>query len=149
MNKRIINDWKSDCETAEKMRSRKRGKHLPQIQELDSLVVFSMDVVALYPNILAEMAKVAVAEAIERTEMDWENIDVVNLQRYVAMTLSKEEIKDKGLQDIIPDPKGTTTFHSFVNPRKTAAQTGGDSQFREATRIPNEKEVKVLIGEMI
>ena len=62
--------------------------------------------------------------------------------------MSHEEIVNEGIRDIIPIPKGTTTFRSFSNPRKNAKETDGDSQFREAVRLPTKDEVVKLIGIM-
>ena len=36
----------------------------------------------------------------------------------------------EGIRDIVPIPKGTTTFKSFSAPRKNAEEADGDSQFR-------------------
>ena len=69
-----------------------------------------MDVVALYPSIVRDMAKKAVLEAIARTDITWENVDTTNLTRYVAMTMSREKIERLELSDIIPEPKKTMIF---------------------------------------
>ena len=82
-----------------------------------------MDVVALYPLIMRGMAKEAVLEAISTTDIRWDNVDVTNLTRHVAMTSSREDIDRMGIRDIILVPKGTTTFRSFLDPRKNARTT--------------------------
>ena len=44
-------------------------------QARDNLVVFSMDVVALYPSIVRDMAMKAVEKAITETDIAWDNVD--------------------------------------------------------------------------
>ena len=93
---------------AQKDRERKtkgNGRQ-PSIQAKGSLVVFSMDVVALYLSITRVMAKTAVRKAIEIAEMEWKAVKVKHLTRYVAMTISHEEIVNDGIRDIAPIPKG-------------------------------------------
>ena len=58
--------------------------------------------------------------------------------------MENSEIVTAGLLDVIPKPKGTTTFKSYVNPNKKAKETQGDSQFREAARLPTEKEIRKM-----
>ena len=125
-----------------KLRLRKRGRHLPQIQDMNSLVVFSMDVVALYPSILAEMAKDAITKAIERSDIKWKDVNTKQLSRYVAMTRDRKEIVKLGLGEVVPQPKGTTTFRSYSAPRDNAKNTDGDSEFTGDTRDPSPKETK-------
>ena len=60
--------------------------------------------------------------------------------------LPKKVIKALKLTDVVPIPKSTTTFKSFITPKGTAKATNGDSQFSKPKRLPNVNEVKKLIG---
>ena len=42
------------------------------------------------------------AELLENSELEVENIDDIELAKYVAVVVNKEEIKEKGLENIIP-----------------------------------------------
>ena len=64
------------------------------------------------------------------------------------MTRDRSEIDKLGLGEVIPHPKGTTTFRSFSSPKDNAARTDGDSQFSGVTRDPSAREVRRMIGLM-
>ena len=92
----------------------------------------------------------AVEKAITDTDAAWDNVDSTNLTRYVAMTVPREDIERLELTEIFPEPKGTTTFRSFLDPKGTARDTHGDSQFKPGNlRNPTNKEKKILIGMMV
>ena len=110
------------------------------------MTVFSMDIVALYPSIKKDMAVEAVTKAISTSSIEFKNIDTTTLVRHVALTQSKKVIKALKLTDVVPIPKSTTTFKSFITPKGTAKATNGDSQFSKPKRLPNVNEVKKLIG---
>ena len=145
-NTRIRQNWDEDVELARKHRERRRSNMPSQLQEMDKLCVFSMDIVALYPSIRKDMAVEAVRKAISTSTVDFENIDVTTLVRHVAMTQSRKVLKDLKLLDVVPVPKSTTTFKSFITPRGTARDTDGNSQFTAPKRIPTVNKVKKLIG---
>ena len=90
-------------------------------------MIFSMDVVALYPSILKNMAEEAVRKSIENSTIKWENVNTTQLVRHVATTYDRSEIEKLGLSDIVPRPKPRTTFKSFVNPTKKSKSTNGNS----------------------
>ena len=76
-------------------------------------------------------------------------VDTKHLLRYVSMVLSKEEVEKEGLGEVLPVPKGTTTFHSFTNPKKRARETNGDNQYHEPLRNPTKEEIQQCIGIMV
>ena len=107
-----------------------------------------MDVKALYPSIKKEMAAQAIEEAMTKSKLEWKNIDMKYITRYVSLTVDKETIDKHDLSEVIPKPKSTTTLHSFVNPssKSRAKATDGDSQFDPPERNPTAKEREKLIG---
>ena len=111
-------------------------------------MIFSLDVVALYPSIMRGMAMEAISKAIERSDIRWEQVNTKWLSRYVAMTRDRKEINRLGLGEVVPHPKGKTTFRSYSAPRDNAKTTDGDSQFTGETRRPSQKETRRLIGLM-
>ena len=146
VNEKISSEWEQDCEIAEKLRKRRRPGNPTTKQERDEVVVFSMDVVALYPSILKDMAQDAVRKAIERCNLRWENVNVKLLVRHIATIYDIQTIERLGLSEVVPRPKPRTTFRSFVNHTKKSKQTNGDSQFFRVVRHPIEKEIVRLIG---
>ena len=149
VNKKIAKTWNSDRERAESIRKSRRKSKPTAIQERDSLIVFGMDVAALYPSITRDMAKKAVMKAIKLSDTKWENVNVIDLVRAVAMTTDRNEIDRMELSEVVPVPKGTTTLKSFVEPGKAARSSNGDSQFYDAVRDPTNDEKEILIGIMI
>ena len=102
-------------------------QHLSSDSQHNKLMVMSMDVSALYPSIKVEMAKEAIIEAITKSDMEWSDIDMTNIARYIAVTHTREELGALELDEVIPEPMGTTTLNSFVNPKRTAKESQGES----------------------
>jgi hypothetical protein len=119
---------------------------LPQIQHRSNRCTGSMDVKALYPSILMEMAGEASEKAIAETDMDLGNINKKSLVRFVAMKFNRKEIIDNDLGNVVPVPKTKTTFNSFANPRGPSKVANGDNQFNAAASGPNKEQVKKLLG---
>ena len=69
--------------------------------------------------------------------MKWENINVKQLNRHLSLVYERKVINDFCRSDVIPIPKSKTTLNSFINPKKTAKATNGDSQFSEAPKEPS------------
>ena len=67
-------------------------KPLP-IQRRGKVCVIGMDVVALYPSIKKDIAAEAVTKAIKNANIEWANIDIHKLRRYVAITTPQKVIK--------------------------------------------------------
>ena len=94
---------------------------------MDELVVFSMDVVALYPSIMRDMAMEAIKSAINISEIVWENVDVKRLTRHVSIMCSRKEVCNANLGQCVSIPKSRTTLKSYIYPTDRAKETGGDS----------------------
>ena len=110
-----------------------------------------MDVKALYPSIKKEMAAQAIKEAMTKPKLEWRNIDMKYLTRYVSLTVDKETIDKHDLSEVVPVPKSTSTINSFVNPssKSRAKATDGESQFEPPKRNLTKKERDKLIGLVI
>ena len=127
-----------------------RNNTIPTVQDSSKTLIGSMDVKALCPSILKAMAARAARDAVNKTKLEWKNIDVTTLIRYVAVKIDREAIIKEHLDDVVPLPKGTTTLKSFANPRgKEAMRTFRASQFYPTKRLPSKSEVTKIIGLMI
>ena len=62
--------------------------------------------------------------------------------------MSDDEIRTEGIREIIPIPDGRMTFRSYADPKGTALETNGDSQFTAPVRRPTEREIVTCIGLM-
>ena len=74
-----------------------------------------MDVSALYPSITVELAYETMLKVIRDSKLPWENIDITTLERFIALTVSRDELDRLKIGDYIPTPKPRTTFNSWVN----------------------------------
>ena len=66
------------------------------------IIILSMDVIKLYPSLQKEVCKRAIKWLIGKSDISLENIDWVQIVRYVAVNMSAEEIAEEGLTDVIP-----------------------------------------------
>ena len=110
------------------------------------MVIFSMDVCALYPSIKKEMAARAIMDAMNKADMEWKNIDITTLVRHVSLQYDRRTLKRLKLSEVVPNPKSRTTFNSFINPRKNSKISNGENQFDAPVRLPTVEETKRLIG---
>ena len=67
-----------------------------------NLVVASMDVVGLYPNLDIRKSAKAVGETASSTDIELVNANWEWAQKFVAMNLSQAEIEQEGLEVVIP-----------------------------------------------
>ena len=61
-----------------------------------------MDVKSLYPSITKAVAKKAIEDIIQNTDINILNINWWEVVKYVFVTISQQEINDKELSDVIP-----------------------------------------------
>ena len=65
VNRKIEERWERDKEIASKLRERRRTGNPASKQEMVEVIIFSMDVVALYPSILKDIVPEAIRKGIE------------------------------------------------------------------------------------
>ena len=68
----------------------RRSNTVPTLQDLDSTIVLSMDVTALFPSISIELASKTMFKAIMNSKIPWEQIDTRQLSRYIAITIPRK-----------------------------------------------------------
>ena len=71
---------------------------------------------------------------VKTSNLTWENIDIITLERFIAVTIDRSELKSHRIDECIPVPEPRTTLNSWVNPTQRARETNSDSQFRPKTR---------------
>ena len=69
------------------------------------VIISSMDVVALYPNLDITRSAIEVGKEIEETEIEYKNIDYELGGRFIASNLTQDEIDREGLSRIVPRRK--------------------------------------------
>ena len=100
--------------TAEETRSRLEWKHSKEGREV---IITSMDVIALYPNLRIERCAEEVGKEIEETEVEYENIDYRMGGKFIASNMSQADIDREGLGRIVPKRKS-----------KFGTRPGGDTK---------------------
>ena len=74
-----------------------------------------MDVKALYPSMKWADIVLAVKEMIENSDMDIENINWREADKYIAVMVPPEEIEREGLTLVIPKRKKRRTRKITIN----------------------------------
>ena len=108
---RIITDFAdaanihTECRSSEEMRAafEEYNNDDPEIRK--ECAVISMDVKALYPSMEWEETIIAVRELIEESEEGIQNVNYSEVGKYLAVTLTKEEIAREGLEHVVPKRK--------------------------------------------
>jgi hypothetical protein len=111
----------------------------------DEVCLGGMDVCAMYPSILKDMAGLAAEEAISTSEMEWD-VDGKHLARYVALMVPRNIVEEKGLGEVVPKAKTKTTLHSYADPKGKAKQTNGDNQFDHQRNVASPHQTKHILG---
>ena len=70
-------------------------------EQRSSLVTFSMDAVALFPNIQVEQSSQVVFDLIKTSSVEFKGINYLELARYLAVNLSEQEIIKYELEDLV------------------------------------------------
>ena len=111
---KIVNDYadaaniETECRSSEEMRAEFEKYNEDEPATRRKCRVLSMDVDALYPSMEWNEIITAVRELIENSEEEMENVDWNAMAKYLAVTLTKEEIEGEKLQHIIPKRKVET-----------------------------------------
>ena len=111
---RIVNDFAdaasidTECRSSEEMRAafEQYNNNNPEVRK--KCAVLSMDVKALYPSMDWEEIIVSVREMIENSKEDIENVDYNEIGKYLAVTLTEEDIAREGLEHVVPKRKVET-----------------------------------------
>ena len=101
-----------------------------------------MDVKALYPSKEWEEIIIAVKEMIEESEEEVENVDFNEVGKYLAVTLTKEEIAKEGLEHVIPKRKVDTGRGISV---AYLCNKGNEDKWQRA-RTPGSRQKKKMVA---
>ena len=111
---RIVNDFAdaasihTECRSSEEMRAAFEEYNDGDPEVRKQCAVISMDVKAPYPSMEWEEIVVAVREMIEESEEEIENVNFNKVGKYLAVTLTKEEIAREGLEHVVARRKVET-----------------------------------------
>ena len=109
----IINEMvgEEECQSSEEMQRAVEDANVKMedgIQEDEELVIFSQDVIALYPSLDIDDITESVRKAVMDTKVSFKNIDMETVGKYLAIHMTKEEQKKLNIVSCIPDREGET-----------------------------------------
>ena len=146
---RVVNDYadslniKTECRSSEEMRAAFERYNNEEEEDVKrQCQILSMDVKALYPSMDWKEIGVAVKEMVESCEKDVEDVDWKEVGKYLATTLTKEEIEKEGLRHVVPKRKQETNRKitvAYLNNRKNDRNWSNP-------RAPGHKQKKRMIG---
>ena len=146
-------DQGTECRSTEKMIAGMEDK--VNKADIQQLVVGGMDVSALYPNLLAIPSTQIITEVFMETDITIEGINWEEVGKYLAINLTREEIRNLGLQEVVSSRAKVGGCH----PGMTTAEVMGKlyweeeeevpSLFHPPKRWPTEREQKILLAQVI
>ena len=111
---RIVNDYAdkenigTECRSGEEMKAAFEKYNETDGDVKTQCAIISMDVRALYPSMEWHEIGLAVRDMIENSEHEIENVDWVEVGKYLAVTMEEDQIIKEGLRNVIPKRKEET-----------------------------------------
>ncbi|MCP3849452.1 MAG: hypothetical protein GY694_04320, partial [Gammaproteobacteria bacterium] len=105
---RIVNDYtdsidnKTECRSSEEMKAAFEEYNGRENAGDRKCQIISMDVKALYPSMAVSEVVKSVRELIESSDEQIEKVDWCEVGKYLAITMTDEEIRREGLQHVLP-----------------------------------------------
>ena len=109
------------------------------------LVVFSMDVDALYPNLKAKEVAREIAAAFTDIELDID-VDIHQLGLYLLLVLGKKELKKQGLALVCPTRKATAGTECGITTAEVMGGPDCESKHNPAKRRPTAGQRRKMIS---
>ena len=144
----IVNNYadaaniKTECRSSEEMRAAFEKYNQLNTDMKEQCSVISMDVKALFPSMEWKEIITAVREMIESSELEIESIEWKELGKYLAVTMSEEQINDEDLRSVIPKREKETNRKitvAYLNEKKNKNKW-------LTARMPNNNEKKKMIA---
>ena len=132
-----------EMKSSEEMRSKFHEYNTNVPPELKKrAVVNSMDAKSLYPSIKKSVAKEAIIELIDKSDLDVKNIDYWEAAKYIYILCTAEKIHEAGLADVIPRRTTKATRKLTLN----CLFTRGDSDKWILGKEPDSSQKKKMIA---
>ena len=118
---KVINDYsdcaenKTECRSSEEMRAAFENFNSVDRDLRLKCKIISMDVKALYPSMSWSEIVKAIKEMIIESEMKTENVDWLEVGKYLSVMMTPEEIQEEGLINVIPKRRGVRLRRITIN----------------------------------
>ena len=145
---RIINDYadsteiKTECKSSEEMRAAFEEFNSTDQENRKRCKIISMDVKALFPSMNWDEIVQAVRDMIENSEKQIEKVDWKEVGKYLAVSLTQEEIIKEGLQHVVPKRINETNREISV---AYLSNKANEENWARA-RMPGNKQKKKMLG---
>ena len=152
---RIVNDFadaaeiETECRSSEEMRAAFESYNDGDQEEKKKCKVMSMDVKALYPSMEWNEIITAVKDMVEKSTENVRNVDYDEVGKYLAVTMSKEEIHKEGLNHVIPERKVETGREISIAYLCNKANEDKWKRARKPGKIQQKKMVALALAEGI
>ena len=145
---RIVNDYadsvniETECRSSEQMKAEFEEYNKLERSIKKECCIVSMDVKALYPSMEWNEIEKSVREMVENSERDIENVNWIEVGKYLAVIMSEEEIEREGLRRVIPERRGETNRKITV---AYLADKKNEDKWMQA-RAPGSRQKKKMLG---
>ena len=92
------------------------------------MVLVGSDVVSLYPNLDVSKVSKVMYEAVLESDMSWDNVDLLECTRYVALNWSKERCLKSKIRRILPRRRGRTGTRPGLKGAGPRGKERGDTE---------------------
>ena len=144
----------TECKSTEEMIAGMEEK-VNNRDDIEEMIIGSMDVKSLYPSLLANQSTKIVTEVFMETDLIIEGVDWSETGKYLAINLSKDEINELGLQELV----STRAKKGGRSPGMTTAEIMGklhredeeevQSLFNPPKMLPTAREKKILLAQVL
>ena len=116
-------------------------------------ILMSMDVKGLYPNLEVEEVLKIIKEMVEKSGLNFEGVDWVEVGKHLAVCVSRQDLDDLNLSEVVPKRKGadrrvTMAYLDGGNKSKKNIEKWG-KLWNMPERMPNEVEKANMISKLI
>jgi len=133
----------NEMKSSEEMRSKFEDYNKNVAPEIKKRAfVTSMDAKSLYPSIKKSVAREAIVELVNKSDLTIKNVDYWEGAKYIAILCSAEEIREAGLSDIIPRRTTRATRQLTLN----CLFTRGDNDKWIPGQDPDDAQKKMIIS---
>ena len=137
----------SQVESTEDLQACIAGFNLLPQEDRTDVVIFSMDVKALYPSIRVDTTVEAVKELLQDTTVQFENVNFTELARYLPLTIDGKDLENSGLMEVVM----TRKTHLGRKPKVTGYEMTKEwdednSIWRPPERDPTDDEKRMMIA---
>ena len=115
-------------------------------------ILMSMDVKGLYTNLEVEEVLKIIREMVEKCGLQFEGVDWVEMGKHLAVCLSRQELEELGISEVVPKRKGAErrVTMAYLDGGKNKKNTEKWERLWDMPkRLPNMIERSKMIGKVV